>query len=876
MAIFQRILHQLRGAKRAEASPDAEALRIDFRARYQAFKRLLAANRKTLNIMADMEQALSGDRPFGMPFVRASCTAASVNVLKMINCLDQLSHGKYPELKERFAEIQAKIEHLLIRDRMPENQQLVIDIKALNRHLAGTVGYKMANLGEIGSDLDLSTPAGFVITAAAYEQFIQENDLQDEINRRCQAADLEKMDHLHVLSSGLQQLITRARVPDEVRRAATLAWEQMAGERSAPLRMAMRSSALGEDAAGASFAGQYRSILNVGMENFLEDYKEVLASKYAIQAMVYRLNRGIRDEDVAMCVGCLEMVPAVSGGVMYTRSPLDSGDDSIFINAAWGLPKLVVEGSSACDLVVVSRKRPLSIVRSDTGVKEQKFVCFPEEGVCRVTLTDEQKEQPSISHAQALALAEIALKIETYYQASQDIEWAIASDGTIYVLQCRPLQSAAAVGENASPEGPSAEDGVIFKGEGVTASGGAASGNIFQVHKNIDMLRFPQGAVLVTRQALPVWASLLNRAAAVVTEQGSFAGHLANVAREFGVPALFGVTGAVEKLAEGQCVTVDADRRAVFNSAVTSLPARPAAPAPLMSGSPIYNTLQQISRSVVPLNLLEPDAPNFTPGNCRTLHDLTRFIHEKAVQEMFTFGKIHTFPERSSKQLYCNVPMQWWVLNLDDGFLKEVNGNYVRLENICSLPMRAFWEGYIAVPWEGPPPVDGRGMLAVMFRSTMNPALSPGVRSWYADRNYFMISKNYCSLSSRLGYHFSTLEALISDRVAENYLSFQFKGGAADYDRRHKRVSLIGSILEETGFWVEIRKDNLVARIQAHDLGYMTARIKVLGYLTLHTRQLDMIMANKSAVQHYRTKMKKDISHLICIASGREILPQRA
>ena len=113
----------------------------------------------------------------------------------------------------------------------------------------------------------------------------------------------------------MQQLIVRSPVPEDIRREAMGAWEQLAAGRDAPLRMALRSSALGEDAAGASFAGQYRSVLNVGAENFLEDYKEVLAGKYAIQAMVYRLNRGIRDEDVAMCVGCVEMVPAVAGGV---------------------------------------------------------------------------------------------------------------------------------------------------------------------------------------------------------------------------------------------------------------------------------------------------------------------------------------------------------------------------------------------------------------------------------------------------------------------------------------------------------------------------------------------------------------------------------
>lgn len=861
MSWLTKKIREVFGKKIQKDPEDVERLRVEFKERYHSFKLLLNANTKALEIMSDMERSLEGNRPFGMSFIRSSSTSVAVNVYGMIQNLERLAPGRYSLLKNRFDDIRNRIDRVLSEKKSAPDPRFVIPLEATDKHLADSVGGKMANLGEAARHCPIRTPAGFVITASAWRRMMEQNDLTVEINRRIQAADFSNTEALFGLSAGIQQLILRSHVPDDLAAAIFDAWKGLETDAGQRITVAMRSSAVGEDTAGSSFAGQYRSELNVSRENVLAAYKNVLAGKYSLQAIMYRLKKGLKDEDMAMCVGCMVMVDAVAGGVIYTCNPVDVNDRSLVVNATVGLPKTVVDGSAACDVYAVSGTEPPEIIREEIRPKTRKFVCYPDEGICRMDLTGDSGLAPAVDHELVIALARQAMAIEAFYGSPQDIEWAVTADKTIFILQCRPLLASETDPDRQAAVEDSADSASIVLRGGTTASPGCASGIVYTVDKEFDLLGFPEGAILLAGHALPRWAVLLGRASAVITEQGGMAGHLASVAREFRVPALFGVADARKVLKNGDVITVNAMAKTIHRGKIETLPETCAVGHAIMRGTPAHETLYRVSRWITPLTLLDPDAVDFRPEACKTLHDITRFIHEKSVREMFDFGKNHNFSERSAKQLFHRVPMQWWILNLNDGFTREIKGNYVRIEEIASEPMLAFWEGFAAIPWQGPP-VDGKGLLSVMFHSTANPELSTGLRTRIADRNYFLVSKNYCSLSSRLGYHFALMEALVSERLGENYARFQFKGGAADNRRKGKRVAFIRDILNDHGFHSQLRGDNLLARAEGGEKKDILDRIRILGYLSLHTRQLDMIMDNRARVNYYRQKIDRDIDTL--------------
>ncbi|MGB5232730.1 MAG: PEP/pyruvate-binding domain-containing protein [Desulfoprunum sp.] len=822
-----------------------EELRIAFRKRYANFRGLLTANNNALQAMADLEKVYYGGDSYRMAFIRSKVTTILVNVFKMIRNLLAMSDGKYKELETIFERIGHDIDAII--ERRPDIRQgpFILPLAEVNRQEKDQAGEKMANLGEVAAIPGLTVPQGFVVTSSATRHFLTDEYLV-EINRRLQVILPDNLEEMYKGCAEIQQMIRDSPLPPDLEELLYVHYARLERATTPHCRVALRSSALGEDTAGVSFAGLYRTVLGVDRESLVAAYKEIIASKYGARAISYRRKRGYRHVDIEMCVGCLVMVDALVSGVTYSLDPGEEESEVIRINATAGIAKGVVDGTTITDLYLVSREKPHAVV-----YREMR----------------QDQAASALTYGQIKKLAEAALLLEQHFGQPQDIEWSFDHQGTLYILQSRPMLKSRA----AEPEEDTARMAQIEEREapvllgGICASSGIASGPVFRVDSAETLCQFPPGAVLVLEHPLPDWAPLLSRAAAVIAEHGSEAGHLATVSREFGIPALFGLPGAMTDLVDGEVVTVNATTRAIYRGRREDLLRMQTVRRNIMAGSPVQRILTDLLQHITPLNLNDPDSPQFKSTWCETLHDITRFCHEKSVSEMFNFGQIHHFDQAAAKRLVGKVPMEWWVIDLADGFGDGVHieDKSIRIDDIASVPMLAIWQGISAVPWAGPPPVSVRGFGSIIFQSTMRPELDPAVASALTVKNYFLISRNFCNLSVRLGYHYAMIEAYLSDLLTESYVTFRFKGGAADLRRKTVRARLLADVLQHYDFRVELNSDSLLARLKKKPLEYLKQRLQILGYLTLHARQIDMVMNSPGEVNRYRDKFLADIEVML-------------
>lgn len=884
-----KIFSKLLGRK--SAMPREQVMKA-FKRRYISFKDLLQSNTDLANILASIDNALHGNALYGISEVRADATKAVFHAMRMVSSLNAISGNAYTTLDPVVEAINKRISSELDERPPLVVHDFTLPLSAVNAEHSEAVGGKSANLGELRNVAHMPVPRGFAVTTAAYRAFLEHcgesGDLTGELLKQLRNAEVDKPETIVLAARAIENLLMAAPMPPELEEELLRQWDNAFGKddpEQRPVLAALRSSAVAEDGYH-SFAGQYKTVLGVRRSTLMDAFREVTASLFSPRAITYRLHHGYIFEEISMAMCCLEMVNAVSAGVAFSRHPVDLRSEDVVINGLWGLGELVVDGDLTPDTWLVARstcappngttapvnisasrntgEQPLNqstglrktivhkphLLRLEDELGETLAVKAPvDPGLC---------DAPCLTDEQALQVARMALTLENHYKHPQDMEWAVDRQGQILLLQSRPMRMADKLNDKGLREPPQEGHTLLLEGADIAAPG-VGYGPIYHVETEEDLTRFPEGAILLTRHSSPNLVVAMQRAEAIIAETGSLTGHMASVSREFNVATLMNIPHATE-LEQGRDVTVDAFSGRVYDGKVEEILALRPERSTNLEQSPIHALLQRVAAHITPLHLIDPKSALFAPQNCTTLHDVMRYVHELSYTEMFRLSDSASDAGAVAVQLRCSVPLDLCVIDLGEG-LRNPEARWANPDDVTSLPFRQLLRGMLApdVQARGPRPVDMQGFLAVMGQSMIGGNNQGGER--FGDRSYAIVSDRYCNFSSRVGYHYAVLDAWCGDTVSKNYVTFKFAGGAADENRRARRVRCIGLILQRLGFTVDVVLDRVQARIQKYPRADMEERLEQLGRLLIVTRQMDMLMVNEESITLFADKFMRGEYH---------------
>ena len=295
----------------------------------------------------------------------------------------------------------------------------------------GGKGRSLALLANAG----FAVPDGFHVTADAYRQFVDANDLQPRILELARPVPKNSAPAFDGAAEAIGDLFASCALGEALVGEIRAAYDALPGQPA----VAVRSSANAEDLPGLSFAGQQETFLNVrGADAVLQAAKDCWASLWTTRAISYRHQNGIDQDAVAMAVVVQTMVPSEVSGILFTANPATGERGELIVNASFGLGEAVVGGQVTPDTYVVDRAT-MTAKETVIGPKEQQIVADGDLGVRLVDVAEDVRQRASLSEDMLAVLAETALGIEALFDGvPQDIEWAF-SDGRLHVLQSRPI-----------------------------------------------------------------------------------------------------------------------------------------------------------------------------------------------------------------------------------------------------------------------------------------------------------------------------------------------------------------------------------------------------------------------------------------------------
>ncbi len=305
-------------------------------------------------------------------------------------------------------------------------------LEEIDRAMVDDVGGKGANLGELSRIEGIRVPVGFCVTTDAFRRIMQNAPSIDDRLDRLSRLRPDDRGSIRALSAEIRGTLEEVAIADDLGAEITRALARL-GEEAA---YAVRSSATAEDMPMASFAGQQDTYLNVvGSAAILQHVSRCWASLFTERAVTYRLRNGFDHRKVHMAIVVQQMVFPQAAGLLFTADPVTSNRKVVSVEASFGLGEALVSGLVNADVYEV---RDGELVARTVATKQLAIHASPAGGTQKQTIELERQQQPALTDAQILRLAQMGRRIEAHFGSPQDIEWCLVDDA-FHIVQSRPI-----------------------------------------------------------------------------------------------------------------------------------------------------------------------------------------------------------------------------------------------------------------------------------------------------------------------------------------------------------------------------------------------------------------------------------------------------
>lgn len=302
----------------------------------------------------------------------------------------------------------------------------------LGKDDATIAGGKGASLGEM-TQAGIPVPQGFVILSNAFEEFIKETGLVEEIEAILGTVNHNEIHTVEFASENIKGLILSREIPDGIKTETLKHFKELDAQ-----FVAVRSSATAEDGKDHAWAGQLDSYLNTTEEDLLEKVKHCWASLFTPRAIFYRFEKGLHTTIISVAVVIQKMVASEISGIAFSVHPVTEDRNQLIIEAGFGLGEAIVSGQISPDSYVVE-KEPRKIIDIMVSSQTEALYKNPNGGGNKWKTIHEPKASSQVlSEEQILKLSELIIRIEKHYGFPCDIEWAYEK-GDFYIVQSRPI-----------------------------------------------------------------------------------------------------------------------------------------------------------------------------------------------------------------------------------------------------------------------------------------------------------------------------------------------------------------------------------------------------------------------------------------------------